>query len=113
MKKIFDFHRTTMPADRKADYYLCYHDSSVFIDFNSSASNEISLIRISFDGFGCCDIEKQSKKLNLKDSQEFLKQIKQDNLNQEVIAELVKKLIFLNKDFIWTDALEKYGLIKK
>jgi len=101
-----------MPASRKADYYLCCLDSSVFIDFNSSPNNEISLIRISFDGFGCCSIDNKAKNLNLEDSRKFIQEIEQEELNQIAITELVKKAIRINKQFIWTDALEKYGLIE-
>ena len=101
-----------MPESRKADYYLCCLDSSVFIDFNSSPNNKISLIRISFDGFGCCNIDNKSKKLNLKDSQKFIEEIDKEELNQFAITELVKKAIRINKEYIWADALEKYGLIE-
>jgi len=111
MNKNFDFHKTTMPASRKADYYLCCLDSSVYIDFNSSPNNEISLIRISFDGFGCCSINKKAKNLNLEDSRKFIQEIERKELNQIAITELVKKVIRINKEFIWTDALKKYGLI--
>ncbi len=112
MNRNFDFHKTTMPASRKADYYLCCLDSSVFIDFNSSPDNEISLIRISFDGFGCCNIDGKAKNLNLEDSQKFIQEINKEKLNQIAITELVKKAIRINKEFIWTDALEKYELIE-
>ena len=55
MKQDFDFFKTSMPSTRKADYYLGGLDSSVFIDFNRTKENRISLVRISFDGYGCCD----------------------------------------------------------
>jgi len=113
MSQNFDFHKTTMPESRKADYYLCCLDSSVFIDFNSSAENEVSLVRISFDGFGCCNLDEKAKKLNPKESLKFIKEMKQNKLNQESITKLVKKAIKINKEFIWTDALERYKLIEK
>ena len=111
MNKNYDFHKTTMPASRKADYYLCCLDSSVFIDFNSSPDNEISLIRISFDGFGCCNIDGKAKKLNLMDSKQFIEELNKEALNQIAITDVVNKAIKINNEFIWTDALEKYGLI--
>lgn len=61
MHRNFDFHKTTMPASRNVDYYLCGLDSSVFIDFSSSPDNRISLIRISLDGFVCCNIKEKAK----------------------------------------------------
>ena len=99
MNKDFDFHKTTMPESRKADYYLCCLDSSVFIDFNSSPNNKISLIRISFDGFGCCNIDNKSKKLNLKDSQKFIEEIDKEELLEktkdklEIITDDIEKAV--------------------
>lgn len=111
MNRTLNFRRATMPESRRADYYLGCLDSSVFFDFNSSPKKEISLIRISFDGFGCCNFKDKAKKFNHIDSQKLIKEIKRKELNQELIAELVKKAIEINKEFIWTDALERYGLI--
>lgn len=112
MNQNFDFQKASMPETRKADYYLCCLNGSVFIDFNSSNKNEISLVRISFDGFGCCSLNKKAKKLNMKGSQKFIQEMKQSELNQESITELVKKAIRINKKFIWSDALERYKLIE-
>ena len=52
MNQDFEFFKTTMPQTRKADYYLGCLDSCVFLDFNRSTDNGISLARISFDGYG-------------------------------------------------------------
>ncbi|GFZ87819.1 hypothetical protein GCM10011531_19190 [Aquaticitalea lipolytica] len=110
MKYNLDFHKTIMPESRKADYYLSCLDSSVFIDFNRSNENLISLVRISFDGYGCCNLDEKSKQLSHEDSQKFIEEIEQDKLNQEIITKLVKNAININKKHIWADALEKYNL---
>lgn len=112
MNKNYDFHKTTMPKSRKADYYLCCLDNSVFIDFNLSGENKIFLVRISFDGYGCCDLNGVKNHLSEEDSKKFIAEIEKKNLNQEIITELVLKAIQVNKEYIWTDALEKYDLIK-
>ncbi|MCP4439366.1 MAG: hypothetical protein GY810_10540 [Aureispira sp.] len=113
MNQNFDFFKTTMPKTRKADYYLGCLNGSVFIDFNCSEDNCIYLCRISFDGYGCCDIDNINKTLNHKDSQKLIEELQKENLDQEAIAFLVKKLIYLNKEHIWDDAIEQYGLIDK
>lgn len=113
MNRGFDFFKTTMPDSRKADYYLGCLDGSVFIDFNFTTDNLINLCRISFDGYGCCNLDCNVKCLDEKLSKGFIEQINKDNFDQEKITKIVLELIQLNKDNIWTDALEEYNLIGK
>ncbi|MES1181753.1 MAG: hypothetical protein ABUL44_03065, partial [Flavobacterium sp.] len=61
-----------MPESRKAGFYLGCFDGSVFLDFNQSKENRIYLCRISFDGYGCCDLEKTPRYLNRESSKKFL-----------------------------------------
>jgi hypothetical protein len=113
MNQDFEFFKTTMPNTRKADYYLGCLDSSVFIDFNRSEDNRIYLRRISFDGYGCCNLDKNANHLNHQDSKKFIEEIEKEELDQVVITLLVKTAVKINKEQIWTDALEEYGLIEK
>ena len=113
MKQDFDFFKTEMPESRKADFYLSCLEGSVFIDFNKTSDNLISLIRISFDGFGCCELVETKKVLNFEMSKQFILELEKVNLDQESLTHLIKEIIKINKDFIWTDALEKYNLIDK
>ena len=111
MRQDFEFFKTNMPESRKADFYLGCLDGSVFLDFNYSNENLIYLRRISFDGYGCCNIDNNAICLNYQLSKDFLEEISNDNLNQEKITKIVLELIRLNKDNIWGDALEEYKLI--
>ena len=112
MNQEFNFFKTSMPLTRKADFYLGCLDSSVFIDFNQTQDNLISLVRISFDGYGCCNLDNNGLSLNLNDSAEFIAEMENENLSQEIISRLVKEIIKLNKDHIWMDAIQEYGLIE-
>lgn len=47
--KDFGFFKTEMPSSRKADFYLGCLESCVFIDFNLTGNQLITLCRISFD----------------------------------------------------------------
>lgn len=109
----FNSHKTTMPKTRQADYCLSCLDDSVFMDFNLNKDNCIYLVRISFDGYGCCNLEQPSEPLNQDYSIEFINQMKNENLNQKNIENLVRELIELNKEQIWEDALESYGLVNQ
>lgn len=107
----FNFFKTTMPKSRKADFYLGCLTGSVFIDFNRLEKDQISLVRISFDGYGCCDLDEETKNLSKKDSTLFINEMDNEHLNQKIITGLVKKIISLNKERIWNDALEEYELL--
>jgi hypothetical protein len=98
---------------RKADFYLGCLDGSVFIDFNRIGNDQISLVRISFDGYGCCNLDKKAESLNKVESALFIEELNKENLNQEAITALVKKAIEINEEHIWNDALQKYELIEK
>lgn len=112
-KTDFEFFKVRMPESRKADFYLGCLDGSVFLDFNYNTSKQIYLRRISFDGYGCCNINNNIQCLNEKSSIDFVNEISKTTLNQKKIKKLVLELIELNKDNIWLDSLEKYNLIDK
>lgn len=107
----FIFFKTTMPNSRQADYYLGCLDSSVFIDFDLDEDQRIYLKRISFDRYGCCELDGLSIALDIEDSNKFVYEMGKESLDQETIAYLVKKIIFLNRGKIWNDALTEYNLI--
>ncbi|HEY8935096.1 MAG TPA: hypothetical protein VIM65_07740 [Cyclobacteriaceae bacterium] len=111
MRTDFEFFRTTMSESREADFYLGCIDGSVFMDFNQSDENLISLSRISFDGYGCCNLNDTINYLNIELSRQFLEEIKKEILNQDKLTSIVKEIIKINRDYIWADALEEYNLI--
>jgi len=113
MKQSFDFFKTEMPNTRKADFCLGCLDGSVFIDFNLSNDRLILLCRISFDGYGCCNITDTTNFLNFEMSKKFIEEITKCELDQEKLTPLVKEIIKINQEHIWTDALEQYNLIDK
>ena len=105
------FFIASMPDTRPADYYIGYMDGCVFIDFDNGDNGEICLKRISFDGYGCCDLGNLSLPLTLDDSKTF-KNIIQDNIkDQKTLGTIIKKAISLNSEHIWRDALKEYYLI--
>jgi hypothetical protein len=106
-----DFFVTTMPAGREADYYLGCLEGSVFMDFNNYGETKVCLIRISFDGYGCCNLGKDSIPMDETDSTTFKEMIKEQLPDQFKLTAIVKKTISDNKRSIWEDALNEYGLI--
>lgn len=111
MKPNFFFFKTIMPDSRKADFYLGCLDGCVYLDFIITDDKRIKLCRISFDGYGCCNIGNKAKSLDYQLSKEFIEEIEKENLDQKNISKFVFKLIRLNEIYIWTDALVAYQLI--
>lgn len=64
ISKNLDLFKASTPPSRKADYYFGGIDSSVFIDFNRTRDNLISLVRIYFDGYKCCNFDNNGLNLN-------------------------------------------------
>ncbi len=113
MTQDFDFFKTEMPDSRKADFYLGCLDGCVFIDFKLTNEKLISLCRISFDGYGCCDLIDDTNLLDFEKSKQFIAELTKDELDQANLTPLVKELIKLNQEYIWTEALEEYNLIDR
>lgn len=107
------FFITTMPDSRAADYYLGYLDGCVFLDFNNYGNDRICLKRISFDGYGCCELGEQAASLDIEDSGIFKTIFKENLKDQNRLLTIVKKSIALNRQYIWQDALEEYDLWQK
>ena len=113
MRQDFYFFKTTMPDSRKADYCLGCLEGSVFLDFNLTSDKRIGLIRISFDGYGCCNLDNDANYLDDQSSKDFIDEVGKDDLDQEKITKIILELVRLNKDNIWEDALEEYNLTVK
>lgn len=105
------FSVTTMPSSRPADYYLCFNDGCVFIDYNNCGFNKIRLIRISFDGYGCCELNNLTEPMTEEESTLF-KHIIQNNIpDQAELRTLVKSDLHRNIELHWQDALEEHRLL--
>ena len=94
-----------------ADFCLSYDDDSVFIDFNHYGNEQVRLIRISFDGYGCCTPAGTTIPLDINKSRLFKEQVAAGLTDQDLVLSLVKESIALNTELLWVDALEEYALI--
>eukprot|EP01117_Protostelium_nocturnum_P001709 TRINITY_DN12108_c0_g1_i1.p1 TRINITY_DN12108_c0_g1~~TRINITY_DN12108_c0_g1_i1.p1 ORF type:complete len:116 (+),score=33.54 TRINITY_DN12108_c0_g1_i1:167-514(+) len=102
---------TTMPPSRPADYYLCALGGCVFIDFDRQEKDLIVLKRMSFDGYGCCTLPKETIPLNKEDSMFFKECFRTKTLDQNRLAKIIKQTAKDNKEFLWEDALKEYKLL--
>lgn len=99
-----------MPASRPADHYLGCLEGSVFMDFDNTENGAIRLRRISFDGYGCCEVTGRVIPMDEADSRAFREMIETTFPDQSRLTTIVKKTIADNRELIWEDALKKYGL---
>ena len=107
-----DFYWTSMPSSRKADYYLGYYNGSVFIDFDNLNDEQVALVRISFDGYGCCKVKSDEVvPVTKNDSAKFKMMFESDNIDQDEMMKIVSATLLANKKLLWEDALKKYKLI--
>ena len=80
------------------------------MDFDNYENESIQLKRISFDGYGCCDLRNQAIPMNEVDSRAFKEIIEAQLSDQSRLTAIVKKTILSNRKLIWEDALNEYGL---
>lgn len=111
MPNEIEFFTTDMPTTRPADYYLGCCDGSVYMDFVNCGQEQIRLKRISFDGYGCCDLNDEAIPLSQHDSQNFKEIIAANLSDQTRLASIVRKTILENRKLIWKDALLEYTLV--
>lgn len=111
MNSELNFFIVAMPKSRPADYCLGCFEGSVYLDFDNYENDRICLKRISFDGYGCCNLRDQPTPMNEFDSLTFKKIVKATLSNQSLLTTIVKKTILSNRELIWEDALNEYGLL--
>ena len=109
--EIFHFEIAEMSLGRTADYQFSCLGGCVFLDFNLGKDQRIYLKRISFDGFGCCNLEDPVRALQRQYSELFLYAANQRPLHQKALTKLTRIAIGMNKDQVWSDAIEQYYLL--
>jgi hypothetical protein len=98
-----------MPT-RPCSFCLCFQGGSVFADFDTDDAGIISLRRISFDGYGCCEVESTTR-MSSDDSHLLLDAIARGELESVQVEEVLRKYFRDSKDVIWSDALAEHDLL--
>lgn len=98
-----------MPT-RPCSFCLCLQEGSVFADFDTDDSSIISLRRISFDGYGCCEVETTTS-MSSGDSRLLLDAIARGELESVQVELVLRKFFRECKDVIWNDALAEHDLL--
>lgn len=96
---------------RPCSFCLCLQGGSVFADFDTDDADIISLRRISFDGFGCCQTGDSITRMSSSDSRLLLDAIARVELGSVQVEETLRRYFRENKDVIWNDALTEHDLL--
>lgn len=99
----------TMPT-RPCSFCLCLQRGGVFADFDTNDADVISLRRISFDGYGCCEPEFVLR-MSSADSRLLLDAIARGELESVQVEEVLRSYFRASKDVIWSDALAQHDLL--
>lgn len=101
-----------MPT-RPCKFCLALQDDAVFADFDINPNNCLYLVRISFDGYGCCNVQFTAGRglLSYDASCHLIKSIESGQLNTPEVADILKTYFQENKSFLWEDALYDHALI--
>ncbi len=97
---------------RPCNYSFAMQDDGVFADFNLLANGCLRLVRISFDGFGCCSTEDadQMGVVNKQDSDKVIGAFKKDRFDVNILN-IISNYLSENSEHLWGDALECHELI--
>ncbi|MBK8040534.1 MAG: hypothetical protein IPK22_25880 [Verrucomicrobiaceae bacterium] len=100
-----------MEPTRPCSFCLALQDGSVFADFDKDDDDLISLLRISFDGFGCCNISEPITKMSSEDSRLILDAVAQNEVGGELVEDALRRYFRANSHVIWADALSEHELL--
>lgn len=102
-----------MRPSRPSQYCLSLQDDSVFADFDLDSQDRVLLLRISFDGYGCCGTAEFGRTMSSEDSKEFVTLIETDRVNSSEMRAILSRFFRDNGDVIWKDALLEHDLIRE
>ena len=100
----------TRPCD--FSLYMETQHGAVFADFDVDLDQFVSLRRISFDGYGCCRTEGKCSKMPSEESTFLLKAIRENDLNNQAVSDVLCRYFSQNNSIIWSDALHDHGLVE-
>jgi hypothetical protein len=98
---------------RPCEYCLSLQDSCVFSDFGINAEGCLYLLRISFDGYGCCTPTWCDNPVTMskEHSDGIINSIKNNTLQDNSNSKILSLYFESCRTFIWQDALLEHSLI--
>ncbi len=100
-----------MPSSRPSYVCLGLQGHSVFADFDRGPDGLLFLVRISFDGYGCCTAPADIGRLSKGDSETLASMQRGRYVPPEQVAPILRAYFQQHRDLLWADALEHHGLL--
>mmetsp|Transcript_22671 Transcript_22671/g.33135 ORF Transcript_22671/g.33135 Transcript_22671/m.33135 type:complete len:112 (+) Transcript_22671:40-375(+) len=89
---------------------LCLQRGAVYIDFDETESYEgktLSMVRMSFDGYGCCTAK--GNPMPKADADALKRAIPEEDIAEA--SAIIERYIRANRHLLWEDALVEHGLL--
>jgi hypothetical protein len=99
-----------MLSSRPCRFCLSLQGDSVFADFDVDADGRVFAVRVSFDGYGCCDAPANVGRMDAHDSDALLAMVKQGSIDATA-SDVLRAYFRQNRDAFWSDALADHGLV--
>jgi hypothetical protein len=100
-----------MPT-RPCEVGLALEDDSVFADFDVDAGDgSLYLVRISFDGYGCCSSPDDIGRMSRSESQVLIDMAARHEVEERVVEPILRSYFARNAQVLWEDALRRYDLV--
>jgi len=109
--KYMDIRKFEPMSTRPCKYCLALQDDSVFADFDVNPNGCLYLVRISFDGYGCCEPQAEIKEMDVVSSENLKAYIENNSFQSPEISDLLSKYFRENKSALWEEALVEHELI--
>ncbi len=99
-----------MPDSRPSRWCLGLRDDGVFADFDLDESGCVTLLRVSFDLYGCCHTP-GARAMDSETSQRWIRLAEANDFDSGEMQSILTNYFRENSDVIWKDALEEYNLL--
>jgi hypothetical protein len=104
---------TSKMGARPCSFSLALDGGSVFADFDVDPDGLISLLCVSFDGYGAWrpDEGQSTTTMDAADASKLRQARDEETLDSDEVRGLLRRYFHANRAKIWSDALEQYGLL--
>lgn len=104
---------TWQPGARPCAFSFVIDGGSVFADFDIDADSSVRLRRVSFDGYGCWSpaAGRSATTMDDTDAARLQEALAIGVVNTDEVRGLLRRYFDANRDGVWSDALEQYGLL--